>query len=1032
MGALALPAGTTIQEVDPDSDPTGDPRNTPPDVFRRIIGARIYGPAATGQLGTRVELYFEEDEDTVEVLEAEDEDGNQTLQQIQVFGVNGYSNTSINLSSGKVFKPIEVAYDDPSWAENGLRGNEQLDQTDWRQTPPVSSTIRDVAANTRVAVNSTIWYNPVVQDPDKTDKNGKDLVVTRAVDSATVTGANVVVTLNAASHLFKVGDVISVDIPAPFIGLDYYNNNEPDGLFEITAVTSNTISYVLDAPVTSPTTYEYDEETRHYVYAVARPYVPEEAIWIDDRVEPNKVWVWKKYRWYNTADPIGTVTAEQDGILPSPVTDLEAETEVPVGSNFPVIDLTWTPPTTRANGSSISGFLSGYEIRHKLSTSPTWKTSFIPDGGEGISSYQISEGLQQNFNYNIEVYVVDIMAQRSTAATLNVLTATYSETLNPPAAPTVTSKLGTITVDWSGLDSTGNLPVKGVLFAEIHESTTSGFTPSEATLVESIPISSGGNYAVLTGRLFDNTTFYYYRVIFVREINSTELVKSEPSAQSTGIKVQGVTGPDVVANSITTNNIEAGFVSAELFRGQSIIAQVVPSLRRVEIKASGITAYSSADPTNYSFELQSQTGNVSIVGGSLKTTAGARGVTMSPEGLVAKNSSGANTFVIDAASGNVSINGGSLTISSGLAGYIPTGGAAADVNGVPGTTTINGGKITTGTIDADRLEADLTMTKLIKTGAAGTNRIEIRGSTIANPGIVHLDGLGGSNFRFYANGVSYLNNLELANASLSGTLTATGIISGGTIRTSGSGKRVVLDGSTNEVVFYGTSGTEVGSVGGAGTTILYQGGTGHSFQVPGGTTVFTILSSGIVLGAGRDITSSGDVTAATLTTTGNISSTGGSVSADTTISSGGSITSGFNVTASNRFRQNTFTTLTGTTTAVHRINDTGFFTPTGSDERLKENVENIENGLELINNLRPVKYTYISEAESPIINYGLIAQEVRPFVEENSNIVNGQETEDEYLSLEYIQLIAPLIAAVKELSAKNQDLEARLAALEGN
>jgi len=690
-GTLAISSDLSdLVSTDSDSDST--PRENfvliPPDTYKKIIGARIYGPAATGNFGTRVELYFEENidpdpdpnvaVDELGVIISEDEDGKQTLQQIQVYGVNGYSGTSIALSSGKLFNPIEVAYDEPSWAENGLRGDEVLDQTEWRQTPPVSATTRDVVANTRVAVNSTIWYNPIVQDPDKTDKNGKDLIVTRAVDSATVTGTNVVVTLNAASHLFKVGDVISVDIPAPFIGLDYYDNDKPDGLFEITGVTSNTISYSLDVPVSSTQTYTYNGTTRHYVYAVARPYVPEETIWIDKRTEPNTVWVWKKYRWYNTADPVGDVAATQDGIAPSPVTGLDVTSSLPSGSTSPVLSLTWTPPTTRSNGSSISGFLDGYDIWYKRSTETVWKKEFVKDGGQGISSHEIKDAiLLQNFTYNIRVYTVDIMGQVSTAATDNVLTAKYAETLNAPSTPTATSKLGTITVTWDGLDSAAALPVPGVLYIEFHESTTSGFTPSSSTLVESVPITNAGNYIVRTGRLFDGTTFYYYKTRFVRQISPTELVTSAASTESTGLKVVGVTGPDVVANSITTNNIEAGFITAALVRGDIISAGTVGANSRVELKTSGIFAFNSANDPVFSFD----TSTATLTIGGYATNSNVSSV-----------SNTANSAVTTANSKLDPAN----VISEVNARFTSTG----DSN----TTTINGGAIRTDSLDALRIK----------------------------------------------------------------------------------------------------------------------------------------------------------------------------------------------------------------------------------------------------------------------------------------------------------------------------------------
>lgn len=734
-GAAFLPAGAIIPEDDPDSEPLNLVKTIPTDTYKKIIGARVYGPGATGNFGTRVELYFEENEDDLGVIEAEDEQDNQTLQQIQVYGVNGYSGTSIALSSGKVFKPIEVAYDDPTWAENGLR--DDANQTDWRQTPPVSA----ISSKT---VGSTIWYNPVIQDPDKTDKNGKDLVVTRAVDSATAVGANVTVTLNASSHLFQVGDVISVDIPSPFIGLDYYSNGEPDGLFEITAVTSNTISYVLDEPVSSPTTYEYDGTTRHYVYAVARPYVPDGTIWIDENVEPNRVWVWKKLRWYDTAEPIGDVSATQDGIVPNPVTDLTAVSSVPSGSNTPVIDLTWTPPTTRSNGAPISGFLDGYDIWYKKSFEPTWKRlPLIKDGGEGVSSYQIKEAdLQQNFTYNIRVYVVDIMSQVSTAASVNVLTATYSEILNPPSALSLSSKLGTITATWDGEDSTGNLPPLNTLYLEIHRSTTNGFTPSDTTIVSTIPVYIGGGYDVFADLEYNTT--YYFRSILVRQISPFELEKSDPSAQvsaqvtplvdtdllvgnvlnswafngnlisagalaSGAINASNIFGPNVVvqsaiaANAIGADQIAAGSIIAGKIGANAITSNTIAAnaITAGKIEANAITADK--------IEVGALSAKI-ISGDVIKTANTGTRVELSNTGIYAYNGT-TPVFSFNTNTSSLTIGGYATTdttnsLSSSLDGKVNTGGgAAADVNAYRNVTTINGDAITTGTITANLITA---------------------------------------------------------------------------------------------------------------------------------------------------------------------------------------------------------------------------------------------------------------------------------------------------------------------------------------
>ena len=86
-----------------------------------------------------------------------------------------------------------------------------------------------------------------------------------------------------------------------------------------------------------------------------------------------------------------------------------------------------------------------------------------------------------------------------------------------------------------------------------------------------------------------------------------------------------------------------------------------------------------------------------------------------------------------------------------------------------------------------------------------------------------------------------------------------------------------------------------------------------------------------------------------------------------------------------------------------------------SDERLKDNIETIENGLDKVEQLRGVTYTR-DERE----NIGVIAQEVEKILPE---IVLTADDEMGTKSVDYSRLTAVLIEAVKELSAKIEKLE---------
>jgi len=126
---------------------------------------------------------------------------------------------------------------------------------------------------------------------------------------------------------------------------------------------------------------------------------------------------------------------------------------------------------------------------------------------------------------------------------------------------------------------------------------------------------------------------------------------------------------------------------------------------------------------------------------------------------------------------------------------------------------------------------------------------------------------------------------------------------------------------------------------------------------------------------------------------------------------------------------------------VGDINYTGTITDV-SDRRLKENVQDLSDSLDKICQLDAKSYTLIADRgnESITVELGFIAQEVQPVFPEIVKEVqkfavdeNGQETTEEvnYLGVSYIQLIAPMVEAIKELKLKNDTLEARIVALGG-
>lgn len=102
-----------------------------------------------------------------------------------------------------------------------------------------------------------------------------------------------------------------------------------------------------------------------------------------------------------------------------------------------------------------------------------------------------------------------------------------------------------------------------------------------------------------------------------------------------------------------------------------------------------------------------------------------------------------------------------------------------------------------------------------------------------------------------------------------------------------------------------------------------------------------------------------------------------------------------------------------------------------SDRRLKDNILSSNLGLSFINKLRPVSYTRIND-ESGKTEYGLIAQEVEDALKQENTENTGMLTvtdEGEY-QLRYNDLIAPMIKAIQELKAENDELKKRIEKLE--
>ena len=108
---------------------------------------------------------------------------------------------------------------------------------------------------------------------------------------------------------------------------------------------------------------------------------------------------------------------------------------------------------------------------------------------------------------------------------------------------------------------------------------------------------------------------------------------------------------------------------------------------------------------------------------------------------------------------------------------------------------------------------------------------------------------------------------------------------------------------------------------------------------------------------------------------------------------------------------------------LHVDNDVIAFSGTISDERLKENIQPIEDALSKVGQLRGMTFTYTPDGKE---SAGLIAQDVEkvlPSAITEKQLPLKQDDGQEYKVLQYDQTIGLLVEAIKELTAKVEKLE---------
>lgn len=431
------------------------------------------------------------------------------------------------------------------------------------------------------------------------------------------------------------------------------------------------------------------------------------------------------------------------------------------------------------------------------------KTIVAPAGTYIVSAYAVSKaGTKSAVNSAV-----------TRTVTVNIPTAESSVT---PSTPTVISVLGAIQLSWDGKTSSGENQPYGFDAAKVYVGTSSGFTPSSSNQVDTLNFANGQNTLNIGVGTIVNGTALTYGVDYYIKIATTNGTDTSTPVSATGNPVQigKVTSGDIVT--ITADKIATGTLSSS-----STITVGSTSGKHIVLSGTG-------DPLAIY-----GTGGVS--GGAILSFNGTK-----------LSIIGDGTF-----SGDLAIGSSDAIFKAEPATGIWLGNSA--YASAPFSVSVNGViKANSGTIGGWTLASSYLQ------NSSGTFQIHSADSAI------YLGSTSGSHIKMtptqiaHYSGPGTLSNkftLTTSNGSLSlsGTLNSSTInsseIYGSTITSTStnSGRRTVLDSSTNAISFYNASNQALGHIRPADDypgIIISSGGSATSSFVSSSWPKMLMYSSG--------------------------------------------------------------------------------------------------------------------------------------------------------------------------------------------
>lgn len=520
----------------------------------------------------------------------------------------------------------------------------------------------------------------------------------------------------------------------------------------------------------------------------------------------------------------GKLNALQNGVIiqgasnPTPVQTIKFPPKVPTGlgvgsstyqdnqgHTFAQASITWNPVTQNTDGDPETQ-LAYYSVQYRLNPSGAWSAVRNVQAG---TTAAFESPFQPGVAYDFQVSATDNQGNSSGWST--TVTATMSSDVispNAPSTPTVSSRLGQLSVVWDGLDSGAQPMPVDFDHANVYVSPTgAGFTPSSANLFGTMRT---GQTLQIPGSLLTYNTQYWVKLTAVDQSGNV----SPASASGTATLLQ-VVNTDVGTGQVGLSNIAFSDVGNLIDNG-SFEDPTWQAIRNSQFGGShfGLDNTTSSSGTWSMIHTGFSVGTEKVVIGTIANVK--VGQVFMGAADIRMDSFTTSTMFVALGIDFLDKTGALLQHSD-----LTTNWTSPSTNDGVWRVRISG---SSGTAPANTVSANIVVTSTAHTaGHVWFDNVEIR---------MQLDTLLIADAAITDAKISSLS----ANKITAGTITS-GIVLTGTMETATSGGRVLVDGSTDTIYAYDSSGVLISSMGVDGLK-LYTNPGGASVIVdhaPGST-----------------------------------------------------------------------------------------------------------------------------------------------------------------------------------------------------